>query len=39
MWKALWGLNADMAPLFVKKLNGDWHSFSMNQPLNGLGDS
>ena len=33
----LWGLNANVKnPLFVKKLNGDWHSFSMNQPLNGL---
>ena len=35
-WKPM-GLNANVKnPLFVKKLNGDWHSFSMNQPLNGL---
>ena len=33
----LWGLNSNVNnPLFVKKLNGEWHSFTMNQSVANL---
>jgi len=33
----LWGLNSQVSnPLFVKTVNGEWHSFTMNQSLEGL---
>jgi len=33
----LWGLNSNVNnPLFVKKSNGEWHSFTMNQSVNNL---
>ncbi len=33
----LWGLNSNVNnPLFVKKSNGEWHSFTLNQSVNNL---
>ena len=33
----LWGLNSQVQkPLFVKTINDEWHSFSMNQNIDGL---
>ncbi len=33
----LWGLNSNVKnPLFVRELNGEWHSFTMNQSVNNL---
>jgi ligand-binding sensor domain-containing protein len=33
----LWGLNSNVNnPLFVRKLNGEWHSFTMNQSVANL---